>query len=589
MGKVVDAGRRLRRPSSTSARACPCACRASDRARGLALRPALVARPAQRRGRRRARSATRSSRPTRRGQRSLSRATPPPTCARLRGARPRRSPPASPRSRRRERKLVTDHDAFGYFARRYGIARRRRRDPVADDAGAALGRRRRRARARSIRARARPAPSSRRARSTRSSREPIARADRRARGPHALRRHARARRLAGRDLPRRWSARTPTRWCAASPAAAQRCRDPELGAVTRLLVARRRPRRRLRRPRRCSRRDLRACAPGERVGVLGPNGGGKTTLFRVLLGELAPLAGDAAGPARARRRAADRALAARLPGQRARRRADGRALAPAVVAAPGPRASARRARDGAGARSASRDLADDDLRRALGRPAPARARRARARPGRARAAARRAVHAARRAERRAARRRCSTRSPPRAAALLIATHDVDQARALGPRALPQPPPGRVRRRPTRRSRATVLEETYGGAIVELPGGDGDDGDPARPPPRPLMRRRVWHAARRPVAERVHAARASPRSRCSASPAARSAAGSCFYELSYSAESLAHALLPGLVAAALLGLPLLLGGAVGLLVAARRDRRSRRARRPSAATPPSRSS
>jgi ABC-type Mn2+/Zn2+ transport system ATPase subunit len=31
--------------------------------------------------------------------------------------------------------------------------------------------------------------------------------------------------------------------------------------------------------------------PGDRVAVLGPNGGGKTTLFRVLLGELRPLAG----------------------------------------------------------------------------------------------------------------------------------------------------------------------------------------------------------------------------------------------------------------------------------------------------------
>jgi ABC-type Mn2+/Zn2+ transport system ATPase subunit len=31
---------------------------------------------------------------------------------------------------------------------------------------------------------------------------------------------------------------------------------------------------------------------GERVGVLGPNGGGKTTLFRVLLGELTPIAGE---------------------------------------------------------------------------------------------------------------------------------------------------------------------------------------------------------------------------------------------------------------------------------------------------------
>jgi ABC-type Mn2+/Zn2+ transport system permease subunit len=41
----------------------------------------------------------------------------------------------------------------------------------------------------------------------------------------------------------------------------------------------------------------------------------------------------------------------------------------------------------------------------------------------------------------------------------------------------------------------------------------------------------------------------------------------FYNLSYSAESLAHALLPGLVIAALAGIPLLLGGAAGLLVAA----------------------
>jgi ABC-type Mn2+/Zn2+ transport system ATPase subunit len=37
---------------------------------------------------------------------------------------------------------------------------------------------------------------------------------------------------------------------------------------------------------------------GQRIGVLGPNGGGKTTLFRVLLGELAPLAGTIRTPAR---------------------------------------------------------------------------------------------------------------------------------------------------------------------------------------------------------------------------------------------------------------------------------------------------
>src|SRR5262249_14780094 len=41
----------------------------------------------------------------------------------------------------------------------------------------------------------------------------------------------------------------------------------------------------------------------------------------------------------------------------------------------------------------------------------------------------------------------------------------------------------------------------------------------------------------------------------------------FYELSYSAESLAHALFPGLVVATLAGIPLVVGGAAGLLVAA----------------------
>ena len=39
-----------------------------------------------------------------------------------------------------------------------------------------------------------------------------------------------------------------------------------------------------------------------------------------------------------------------------------------------------------------------------------------------------------------------------------------------------------------------------------------------------------------------------------------------YEISYSAESLAHGMFPGLVGAALLGLPVLLGGAAGILLA-----------------------
>jgi ABC-type Mn2+/Zn2+ transport system ATPase subunit len=35
-----------------------------------------------------------------------------------------------------------------------------------------------------------------------------------------------------------------------------------------------------------------AVSPGERVALLGPNGGGKTTLFRAILGELSPSAGE---------------------------------------------------------------------------------------------------------------------------------------------------------------------------------------------------------------------------------------------------------------------------------------------------------
>jgi ABC-type Mn2+/Zn2+ transport system ATPase subunit len=41
-----------------------------------------------------------------------------------------------------------------------------------------------------------------------------------------------------------------------------------------------------------------AVRPGARAAVLGPNGGGKTTLFRVLLGELQPLAGTLEAPPR---------------------------------------------------------------------------------------------------------------------------------------------------------------------------------------------------------------------------------------------------------------------------------------------------
>ena len=80
-----------------------------------------------------------------------------------------------------------------------------------------------------------------------------------------------------------------------------------------------------------------AVAAGRDRRGAGPNGGGKTTLFRALLGELPFRTGDGRARRPAGVRAADRGRAARLPGQRARRRADGRLRAHAVVQAGGAR------------------------------------------------------------------------------------------------------------------------------------------------------------------------------------------------------------------------------------------------------------
>ena len=52
---------------------------------------------------------------------------------------------------------------------------------------------------------------------------------------------------------------------------------------------------------------------GERLALLGPNGGGKTTILRALLGELRSAGGDAAGRRLLRLGPADRAAPARLP------------------------------------------------------------------------------------------------------------------------------------------------------------------------------------------------------------------------------------------------------------------------------------
>ena len=96
------------------------------------------------RGRGRARSATRSSRADPAHARGPIARNAAAYVAQPAGARPRASPPASRSVPPAQRKLVTDHDAFGYFARALRHHGRRRRDPVADDAGAAVRRRDRR-------------------------------------------------------------------------------------------------------------------------------------------------------------------------------------------------------------------------------------------------------------------------------------------------------------------------------------------------------------------------------------------------------------------------------------------------------------
>ena len=129
---------------------------------------------------------------------------------------------------------------------------------------------------------------------------------------------------------------------------------------------------------------------GSMVAVLGPNGGGKTTLFRALLGELPQRSGTVAVAG----------TVAYVP-QTERYRLDFPVSALDVVLMGDLRThalvpAARAASRGAGAAprssgSGSRERAERPLRRALRRAAPAGADRPRARPGRARAPPRRAA------------------------------------------------------------------------------------------------------------------------------------------------------------------------------------------------------
>ena len=192
-------------------------------------------------------------------------------------------------------------------------------------------------------------------------------------------------------------------------------------------------------------------AAGEIAAVLGPNGGGKTTLFRALLGELpfrtgaVELAGRPAYVPQTEGARLDFPVSAHdvaLMG------AYGRTPVVQAGRACRPRQGRRGARPRGALRARPRALRD-----AQRRPAPARPDRPRAGAGRAVAAARRAAVGRRPPERGADRARLR-----RAAGRGARAAGRDPRRRAGAgvaaRAVPQPRPGRVRSRRRPRSRPT---------------------------------------------------------------------------------------------------------------------------------------
>jgi ABC-type Mn2+/Zn2+ transport system ATPase subunit len=216
---------------------------------------------------------------------------------------------------------------------------------------------------------------------------------------------------------------------------------------------------------------------GERVAVLGPNGGGKSTLFRVLLGELAPLRGSVVVgerlgtvPQTERSRldfpvsALDVALMGTLSRLRWWRR-------------PG-RAEHRRAREALAvvgladhASTSFGELSGGQRQRVLV---------ARALVQEAGVLLLDEPFAGVDEPTIARLRVLFDRLAAEGRTLLMATHDIDQARAwdrvlcLNRRQLAFGPPGEALTR-------QVLEATYGGAIVTLPDGAGGEREAVLPP------------------------------------------------------------------------------------------------------------